>query len=153
MGHKRNVGPLIRNSVPLIRKNLPPEARKAGDANRGDREYEMSNDADGAVTRGATNVFADLGRPDAVERQTKTRLAKQVNELLGERRLKQVEAGRVLGVPRSKVSALAHYRLDGFSVEKLMGFLTLRDQDVEILIRPRRDAPSRGRVLFTPFAE
>ena len=27
------------------------------------------------ITRGTTNVFADLGYPDAAERQTKTRLA------------------------------------------------------------------------------
>ena len=119
---------------------------KAVDAAGEGREYEMSNDTDGSVTHGTTNVFADLGLPDAVERQTKTRLAKQVNELLEERRLKQVEAGRVLGVPQSKVSALANYRLDGFSVDKLMGFLTLLNQDIEILIRPSRDALSPGRV-------
>jgi predicted XRE-type DNA-binding protein len=106
----------------------------------------MSNDTDRSVTHGTTNVFADLGLPDAVERLTKTRLAKQVNELLEERRLKQVEAGRVLGVPRSKVSGLANYRLDGFSVEELMGFLTMLNQDVEILIRPSPDARSPGRV-------
>ena len=27
------------------------------------------------ITRGTTNIFADLGYPDAAERQTKTRLA------------------------------------------------------------------------------
>ena len=27
------------------------------------------------ITRGTTNVFADLALPDAVERQTKTRIA------------------------------------------------------------------------------
>ncbi|MFA5952623.1 MAG: hypothetical protein WC807_20370 [Hyphomicrobium sp.] len=31
------------------------------------------------------------------------------------------------------------YRLDGFSVERLMGFLTLLNRDVEIVIRPSRD--------------
>lgn len=34
------------------------------------------------ITRGTTNVFVDLGFPDAVELQTKTRLALAVNELL-----------------------------------------------------------------------
>ena len=31
------------------------------------------------ITRGTTNVFADLGFPDAIELQTKTRLALSVN--------------------------------------------------------------------------
>jgi predicted XRE-type DNA-binding protein len=90
-----------------------------------------------SITRGSGNVFADLGMPDAVDRQTKTRLAMALNELLKARHLKQGESARLLGVPQPKVSALANYRLDGFSVEKLMGFLTALDQDVEILIRPR----------------
>jgi predicted XRE-type DNA-binding protein len=89
------------------------------------------------ITRGSANVFADLGMPDAVDRQTKTRLAIALNELLKERKLKQAVAARLLGVPQPKISALANYRLDGFSVERLMQFLTALDQDVEILIRQR----------------
>ena len=92
------------------------------------------------TTKGTGNVFADLGLPDAADRQTKTRLAMQVNALLKERRIKQTDAAAILRVPQSKVSALANYRLDHFSVEKLMSFLNLLDCDVEIVIRPRRDA-------------
>jgi len=109
-------------------------------------EHDVSNNTEFPIAHGTTNVFADLGLPDPVERQTKTRLARQVNELLKQRRLKQVEAGWVLNIPQSKVSALVNYRLDGFSVEKLMEFLTLLDQDVEILIRPSRQARSPGHV-------
>jgi len=38
-------------------------------------------------------------------------------------------------IDQPKVSALADYKLDGFSVERLMIFLTALDQDVEIVIR------------------
>jgi len=48
------------------------------------------------ITRGTTNVFADLGYPDATERQTKTRLALAVNELLKSRKLKQREIAILL---------------------------------------------------------
>jgi len=94
------------------------------------------------ITRGTGNVFADLGMPDAVERQTKTRLALEVNNLIKARKLKQADAGRLLGIPQSKISAVVNYRLDGFSVERLMGFLTALDQDVEIMIRPSRSQGS-----------
>lgn len=96
----------------------------------------MAND----ITEGSGNVFADLGLPDAADRQTKTRLAMAVNALLKEQRLKQTDAAAMLRIPQSKVSALANYRLEQFSVEKLMTFLNALDRDVEIVIRPRREA-------------
>lgn len=97
----------------------------------------MSQTNDIAITRGTGNVFEDLGLSNAAERQTKTRLALAVNELLKSRKLKQREIADLLGIPQPKVSALKNYRLDQFSVERLMEFLTALDHDVEIMIRPR----------------
>ena len=98
-------------------------------------------------TDGTGNVFADLGLPEAGDRQTKTRLAMAVNAILKDRRYRQMQAAQVLGIPQPKVSALANYRLDQFSVEKLMSFLNALDQDVEIVIRPRREAAGRTSVF------
>lgn len=92
------------------------------------------------IVRGGGNVFSDLGLPEPGERQTKTRLAMAVNEIIAQRGLKQVEAAALLGVPRPRISALAHYKLNDFSVEKLMSFLTALDRDVEITIRPSAHA-------------
>lgn len=99
-----------------------------------------------AITRGTTNVFADLGFPNAAERQTKTRLAFAINELLKSRRLKQREAAELLGIPQPKVSAIKNYRLDNISVERLMEFLTALDQNVEIRIRARATKGKGGRI-------
>lgn len=89
------------------------------------------------ITQGTRNVFADLGLSDAGERKTKTRLAMAINDIITERKLKQVAAADILGIPQPRVSALTRYKLSDFSVEKLMELLTLLDQDVEIMIRPR----------------
>ena len=89
------------------------------------------------VVHGTGNVFADLGMPDPGVRQTKTRLAMAINGIVQGRKLRQAQTASLLGIPQPKVSALANYRLDGFSVERLMDFLTALDQDVEIIIRPR----------------
>lgn len=102
--------------------------------------------SDNDVTHGTGNVFADLGYQDASERQTKTRLALAVNDLLKNRKLKQREIAALLGIPQPKVSALKNYRLDNFSVERLMEFLTVLDQDVEIMIRPRADDGGPGHI-------
>jgi predicted XRE-type DNA-binding protein len=98
------------------------------------------------ITHGTTNVFDDLGYTDAAERQIKTRLALAVNDLLKGRKLKQREISEVLGVPQPKVSALKNYRLDQFSVEKLMEFLTALNQDVEIMIRPHANRAEAGQI-------
>ncbi len=89
------------------------------------------------VTRGTGNVFADLGVPNAAERQTKLRLAYALNQVLDGRKLSQADAAKVLGVTQPKVSALRHYKLAGVSVERLMNLLMALDHDVEIVIRQK----------------
>ena len=98
-----------------------------------------------AITRGSGNVFADLGLPDAEERQTKLRLAYALNTIVDEQGLTQAAAGARLGLKQPKVSALRNYRLEGFSVERLMTLLNALDQDIEIVIRakPRSRAAAR----------
>jgi predicted XRE-type DNA-binding protein len=102
---------------------------------------------DKSITRGTSNIFADLGLADAGERQTKTRLAVALNRIIKDQGLKQIDASRLLGVPQPKVSALVNYRLDGFSVEKLMEFIVALGRDVEIIVRPSRGDFARVLVL------
>jgi len=98
------------------------------------------------VIRGTGNVFADLGFPDAAERQAKLRLAYALNQLLDGRTLSQGEAAKVLGLTQPKVSALRNYKLAGFSVERLMNLLTALDQDVEIVIRRKPRSRKTARI-------
>jgi predicted XRE-type DNA-binding protein len=102
--------------------------------------------ADETITRGTGNVFADLGYGDAEERQTKLRLAYAINDVIARQRLTQAAAAEKLGVNQPKVSALANYKLDGFSVEGLMTFLTALDQDVEIVIKRKPRSRATGRI-------
>ena len=93
------------------------------------------------------NVFADLRLPDSAELDTKARLAVEINRLLVAQRLTQVTAADRLQVSQPKISALKNYRLDGFSVERLMSFLISLGQDVEIRITPRRALRSPGKIV------
>ena len=105
-----------------------------------------NDDAAEAIVRGSGNVFADLGYPDAEERRTKLRLAHALNQVLKRRRLTQAAAAELLGINQPKVSALVNYKLDGFSVERLMTFLTALDQDVEIVIRKKPRSRPTARI-------
>lgn len=98
------------------------------------------------VIHGTANVFADLGYPDAEERHTKLRLAYAINLIIEQRRLTQAAAGEVLGINQPKISALLHYKLEGFSVERLMTFLTALDRDVEISIKRKPQSRATGRI-------
>ena len=96
------------------------------------------------VEASSGNVFADLEVPDAAEALTKAALARRICVLLAERKLTQARAAAVLGIDQPKVSALIRGKLDGFSTDRLFRFLNALDQDVEILVRPRRE---NGRAL------
>jgi predicted XRE-type DNA-binding protein len=99
------------------------------------------------VEVGSGNVFADLGFPDAKELKLKVQLAVEVNRVLEERALSQDKAAKLLGIRQPHVSELVRYRLDRFSVERLMDFLTRLGKDVQIRIGARRPGRPRAKVL------
>ena len=99
------------------------------------------------LIRSSGNVFADLRLPNAEEKQTKVRMAVAINQIVEDQRLTQAAAARRLKVNQPKISALSHYKLEGFSVERLMNFLTALDQDVEIVIRRKPKSGRAGRIL------
>jgi predicted XRE-type DNA-binding protein len=98
------------------------------------------------VETGSGNVFTDLGYADAKERTLKVELAVEVNRLLRSRGLTQAAAAKLLGILQPHVSDLVRYRLERFSVERLMAFLVELGQDVEIRIRARSGRGSRAAV-------
>jgi predicted XRE-type DNA-binding protein len=104
----------------------------------------MAKGATEQVIRSSGNVFADLGLPDAVELQTKARLCAALNRIVARRQLIQSEVATELGINQPKVSALLNYKLEGFSVERLMHFLVALGHDVEILVKPKPESrPAR----------
>ena len=108
----------------------------------------MSDDADGAVTHGTTNVFADLGLPKPDDLLAKAELTAKIIEEIQRRRLTQSQAAAILGIDQPKVSALKQGHLSSFSIERLMRFLVLLGRDVEITVKQRRKprVPARLRV-------
>lgn len=87
-------------------------------------------------TKSSGNVFADLGLPHPEQELLKARLTLQIYRLIKGRGLRQVEAGKILGIQQPQVSLLMRNRSGAFSVERLMDFLTALGQDVEITVRP-----------------
>ena len=84
------------------------------------------------------NVFADLGLPNAKQEMLKARLVVQIYKLLKARKLKQSEAAALLGTTQPQVSALIRCKPASVSVGRLMEFLNILGQDIEVTVKPAR---------------
>jgi len=101
------------------------------------------------ITPSSGNVFADLGLPNAEEKQTKVRLAVEINRLISAVRISQASTAKLLQINQPKISALVNYKLDGFSVERLMNFLTALGADIQISISKRPGTRRPGKIHVT----
>jgi predicted XRE-type DNA-binding protein len=94
------------------------------------------------MTKGSGNVYRDLGFSEekSTELILKSSLLQALQETIKDRGWKQVEAAAQLGIDQAKVSKLLAGQMAGFSIERLVNFLALLGQDVEVTVRkaPRR---------------
>lgn len=89
-------------------------------------EYEVSSG----------NIFADLGLPNSEQELLKAQLTVQIYKLLKARDLTQTQAAELLGTTQAQVSALMRCRPVSVSIGKLMEFLTILGQDIEVKVKP-----------------
>lgn len=101
------------------------------------------------VQSSSGNVFSDLGLQNSDELLIKAELVRQISKIIAARKMTQTEAAQMLGVDRSKVSALLSGKLSGFSIERLFRFLNALGNDVEIRItaKPNSDVKAQTTVV------
>lgn len=76
-------------------------------------------------------------------------VAMHLNKLLAKRAPTQAAATKLLGIAEPHVSELKNYKLDRFSLERLLRFLTLLGCNVEIVIRPKAGRRRVGQVTVS----
>jgi predicted XRE-type DNA-binding protein len=103
------------------------------------------------VDVGSGNIFADLGLPDAEIHFLRAQIVSEIYRLTNERKLTQTQAGRLMGVSQPEVSRMFKGNFREYSIERLMGFLTSFDRDVEIVVKPHRRTGKAGRITFSPL--
>lgn len=103
------------------------------------------------VTKGSGNVFRDLGFSEekSAELILKSSLLQALQETIKDRGWKQVEAAEQLEIDQAKVSKLLAGQMAGFSIERLVHFLSLLGQDVEVTVRKAPRGRRRGIVRTT----
>ena len=105
---------------------------------------------DRAVYASVSNVYADLGYPDADEMLVKAQLVSKIAEIIQRRGLTQVEAAKLLGLTQPKISAMLRGQFRGFSERKLIDCLTSLGRDVQIVIKeaPKRREGGKLTIVF-----
>jgi predicted XRE-type DNA-binding protein len=99
---------------------------------------------------GSGNIFADLGLPNAEEHQLKAALVVQLGRVIKQRKLTQSEAAKIAGIKQPDLSNVLRGHFRGYSVARLMRILTAFNQDVEIVVKPRKKAGETGRITLVP---
>jgi predicted XRE-type DNA-binding protein len=85
---------------------------------------------------GSGNVFADIGFRNSKQELLKAKLTVEIYKLLKKRGVTQNEAAKLLGTTQAQVSALMRCRPVSVSVGRLLEFLNVLGQDVEVTVRP-----------------
>lgn len=92
------------------------------------------------------NVFADLGLPDPEERLTKALLSRAIVKAIKARGLTQAQAAVALGTTQPKVSDVVRGNLAGFTIDRLIRYLTALNMDVRIEVSPSASEGQTGQV-------
>jgi predicted XRE-type DNA-binding protein len=94
------------------------------------------------------SVFADLGLSTNEDDLLKVAIAGAITNIIKKRELKQADAAEIIGIDQSKMSLLLRGRLKGFSVDRMLRFLTLLGKDVDIRISAKsKNQPGRIKVI------
>lgn len=82
------------------------------------------------------NVFADLGMPNAEKHKVKSGLVIEIIRAIRRLKLTQEEAGKRMGIPQPKVSAMVRGDFANLSERKLFECLNRLGYDIEITVKP-----------------
>src|ERR1039457_5379056 len=88
----------------------------------------------------STNVYEQLGFPDAEEMLVKAQLVTQIAEILRERGWSQQQAAKVLGLTQPKLSKMLRGQFRGISEMKMMDCLLKLGRAVKIVVGPETKA-------------
>jgi predicted XRE-type DNA-binding protein len=98
------------------------------------------------IIKGSLNVYADLGVADADEMLVKAQLATKIAEIIKLRKMTQIQAASLLGMPQPKLSNMLRGRFRGISETKMLECLTLLGRDVQIVVKSASRARRTGHV-------
>jgi predicted XRE-type DNA-binding protein len=98
------------------------------------------------IETGSLIVYADLGRTNAEEMLVKAQLTSKIGDILRRRKLTQIQAREILGLPQPELSQLLRGQFRGVSEAKMTDCLAKLGRDIQIVVEPARRSNARGKV-------
>jgi predicted XRE-type DNA-binding protein len=106
--------------------------------------------ADTRVEMGEGSIYEQLGYKEHKEMETKATLVMEITKAIRKKKITQTEAAEMLGISQPKLSGLLNGCFRGYSVERLMHFLTELGKDVDIIVRSKpRNRKARVMVSYS----
>ncbi|NCS04957.1 helix-turn-helix transcriptional regulator [Microcystis sp. LSC13-02] len=84
-----------------------------------------------------SNIFADLGDPEAEQTLVRAQILSRIIDIINERNFTEAETAETLGISKLEASQLIKGKLSQFSLEDLFHILNALDKDVEIILKPK----------------
>jgi predicted XRE-type DNA-binding protein len=97
-----------------------------------------------ATSQRSGNAFTGLGVQDPEEHALKAELLRHIAATIEAQQLTQRAAGERLGIGQPEVSRMLGRNFRTFSVERLMHFLVILGQDIEIRVIPAQPGRSEA---------
>ena len=106
----------------------------------------MSKKTKAKISTGS--VYHNLGYQNPEEMETKANLTIEISKTIKNKKLTQKQAAEILSLTQPKLSELLRGHFRGYSVERLMNFLNILGNDVDIIVRPNpKIGKARTKVL------
>lgn len=102
------------------------------------------------IKRGSSNVFADLGFPDAASHLLKASLVVRIQNTIEQRGITQAEAGKIMGIGQPDVSRMLRGHFRDVSVERLMRFLQALGYEIDIVLTEAGNAANGQTIRLEP---
>jgi predicted XRE-type DNA-binding protein len=92
------------------------------------------------MTKSSGNVFKDLGfnQEEAANLKIRAEMVILIREHIRKHKLSQKDAAKLLGIQQPDVSAIMKLRIEKFTIDRLVNFLTRLNHKVEISSKPGR---------------
>jgi predicted XRE-type DNA-binding protein len=93
--------------------------------------------ADTRIETSSGNVYFDLGFDNSEELLAKARLVSEMQKAIKKKKLTQTKAAELLSLTQPKLSTLLKGQFRGYSTDRIIRFLRILGQDIDIFITPK----------------
>ena len=103
-----------------------------------------ADDSKISIKDSSGNVFEDIGFPNPEESLLKAELSHKIRDSIRRKKLTAEQASECLGIDQTKISAIVKGNNGRFSIDRLIRFLRILGNDVDIVVKAKTHTQKIG---------